>query len=744
MKTVIRSVSSLLTAITLIFLSLSPGWADPMLLYVTCDSAYTAGTFGSVDSIKGTVTATPDRIVNLNGDSKVFTYSHDGSPYVWVANGSSWGTDQDLDQVYVYPLGSYDDGSRIFAGNRGTNVYDLASHNGRVYLANYANLSMSVYQGDDLSRLESLCLDFSTILPKYVPNYVAGYFNAMKIVDGYIYALFMCSDSPSDYYGNDGPGVLLKIDPQDSSVQAYAKVGKNAKHLSHYNGAIYVTCFGGSMGYGNVAPTNETRIDKVNITTDSEEMPVTTFLGKDDITKGVGEHYAFENFMVDDGGTAYFIAYLNDGSWPSVNKLCKIDMAKPSEMQTVYTGPWMNASAMDRERDIMWISCRGTGEGDSYIKGFDLKGDQIASFDGSDLGNMPYSLAIVPISAGGTAPAKTSILSPADGATVSADAVTFKWYSPDGSDGKKYSVHLGTAADELYPVLVNSAKTEIDPGTVNLLSGKTYSWRVDVTANDKTTKGDVFSFKTASEAYVVSPDMGVAFLDDSISTDIVSYDRAELEQKDISIQVASADVPLAGSNETYFRDESRKIEITLSDDTGIYRTPTMEVCLSVDLKTKAPDTYEEIKDEIAGGSGTLVKAVLTRMAFYKQIQGTTYDLAALAKDQDSADYDKYFSVEMKGGILSITTRIVLTNADGGSNVVSTKESGTDRFFLVHCDSKTESGKTVLIDPLWLGIKDTSSDDPSKTGVSGGGCNAVGFSGGTLSLLLPLLILLKKR
>lgn len=129
---------------------------------------------------------------------------------------------------------------------------------------------------------------------------------ALAAVDGYVYALFITSDSSASNYQNS---TLVKLDVSGTAPIAVSTVavGRNAQTLEYYDGKFYIACIGG-MQHDGAANINigQSRLDVVTISTMTRATPFTT--------NGTTIPGDFRDIVLSASGDAYILTgYYDNG-----------------------------------------------------------------------------------------------------------------------------------------------------------------------------------------------------------------------------------------------------------------------------------------------------------------------------------------------------------------------------------------------------------------------------------------------
>lgn len=152
---------------------------------------------------------------------------------------------------------------------------------------------------------------------------------ALAAVDGYVYALFITSDSSASNYQNS---TLVKLDVSGTAPTAVSTVavGRNAQTLEYYDGKFYIACIGG-MQHDGAANINigQSRLDVVTISTMTRVTPFTT--------NGTTIPGDFRDIVLSASGDAYILTGYYDNGFTTFNGVLHYTTAASINSRSIST-----------------------------------------------------------------------------------------------------------------------------------------------------------------------------------------------------------------------------------------------------------------------------------------------------------------------------------------------------------------------------------------------------------------------
>ena len=331
------------------------------------------------------------QVGTVAGDPGLLVFRKNGAEKVLYREPVNYGAGEDT--VTVFDPANW---SAPEANLRmGHNICGAVASGQHLFCANYYNDGTSSFltkhdMNDQYKLVASLDLD-----DKNAAN-GSEYVKDVALVDGALFVLVERRDGawPPAFF----PSSLVKVDPSALTVQGSAELNPNPSTMAYSSitGKFYVACVGGTR---NAATLPATSIQTVVPST----LAVGTFATAENLPAS-DRQYAFDQIGVA-GGVLFVTGYFNGPvTWPAPNP-CKVYsctlLAPAMTERGSFTG-WINDAATDPEQGRFWVSHRGTGQADGALVLYGLSGSEVRRFDEAKLGGVPYAVAPLTRTGGGS------------------------------------------------------------------------------------------------------------------------------------------------------------------------------------------------------------------------------------------------------------------------------------------------------------------------------------------------------
>jgi hypothetical protein len=249
---------------------------ETLFAYTIVNSSYTAGTAGAVNGDRSAAspaafTAQPNKIINLNGDPAVFSFSDPAGQSRLVLRQYTYSADPEdlLPNQIINPFATY--WAPLVAEQTWVNVANLhtAATKGRwLYATGYDLARIAVVDMNNFYQQTAASYQFPTAWPSIsVPPGAECHGEGLTVVGNYLYALFTIN--PGGGYSTYANSIVVKlyVVPSTGALVyiSHLEVGKNAFTLESFNNKLYVCALGGMQNAGSY--NGDTRLDIIDLAT---------------------------------------------------------------------------------------------------------------------------------------------------------------------------------------------------------------------------------------------------------------------------------------------------------------------------------------------------------------------------------------------------------------------------------------------------------------------------------------------
>ncbi len=343
----------------------------PDIVYTTSD--FQSGSFGAitVGQTDESSTVEADLLTNLGGDILTFVADKADSPYVFIRE-YSFGANSD--SVYALKLDALQEGpvSNISTPDEHANIHDICYDKDRnvVYVAFFDNGIVGKYSIGDNGEIlfnDGTEIDLTQLEDDVHPHRIL-------LIGNNVYVLAQRYDEQLNQY----EGVLFVIDAEEfDGFSEIINVGVNPQDMAYYEGKLYITCL------GNYGVSDDVL----------QEVDLTTFDVKDIMQAASFDNLDISEIEITDDGTGFIVAGSYGGEYKIYKCVEEDGQISVTPIKT-YQG-WVPEILWDQNHNVLWVVSRGTGAGDGGIFGIDKNGQDVYSFDETELNGIPYDIELV-------------------------------------------------------------------------------------------------------------------------------------------------------------------------------------------------------------------------------------------------------------------------------------------------------------------------------------------------------------